>query len=95
MSQRFEHKKLGVALVLPDVEELLQRDVDAYMREFRKQPDTNDYAGRVVRAAAAAGWIREPAMTADMVDAMKPAAVHWMTRHIDALYTDAITIPKE
>jgi len=94
MSQRFEHKKLGMVLVLPDVEELLQRDVDAYMREFRKQPDTNDYAGRVVRAAAAGGWIREPVMTADIVDGMRPAIVHWMAQHVDKLYTDAITVPK-
>jgi hypothetical protein len=90
---KLEHKKLGLVIVLPDMEELLQRDVDRYMVEFRKLPDVGDYSGRVVKAAAAAGWICEPAMSADMVDEMKPAAVRWLAQQLNALYTDATTIP--
>ncbi len=91
---RFEHKKLGLTLTLPDGDELTQRDVERYMAEYRRLTEA-DNAGKVLRAAIAAGWVRDPAMSVDMVEAMKPAAVRWYAGRVDALYAEATTIPPE
>jgi hypothetical protein len=91
---RYEHKKLNLTLVLPDADELTQGEVERYMAEYRRLSGA-DNAGKVLRAAIVAGWVREPDMSVDMVEAMKPAAVRWCAAQIDALYVEVITIPPE
>jgi len=91
---RFEHKKLNLTLLLTDGDELTQRDVERYITEYRRMPEA-DNAGKVLRAAILAGWVQDPAMSVDMVEGMKPAAVRWYAAKIDALYAEATTIPPE
>ncbi len=91
---RYEHKKLGLTLALPDPDELTQRHVERYMECYRKRLEA-DNAGKVLRSAIEAGWVKEPAMSVDMVEGMKPAAVRWYASKIDALYAEVTTIPPE
>jgi len=91
---RFEHKKLGAILTLKEADDLLARDVDVYLREYRKLP-MGDNAVQVVKAAVIAGWIIEPILTAEAVDSMRTPIVRWMSQKIDALYTEVTTIPPE
>lgn len=91
---RYEHKKLGVAFELPDVEALVQRDVDRFMVAYNAQPPATD-ATRTVKAALLAGWVRDSDMSVDIVDTLAPRVVRWMAKQIDALYAAAIEIPGE
>lgn len=91
---RFQHAALGVSFSLPDPDQLTQRHVDLFIVEYNKQPPATD-ATKTVKSAFLAGWIRDTPMSADMVDNLSPRVVRWMALKIDALYTEAITIPPE
>lgn len=91
---KYEHKSLQVSFELPDVEQLVQRDVDRFMVAYNAQPLATD-STRTVKAALIAGWVRESGMSIDMVDTLAPRVVRWMARQIDALYQAAIEIPGE
>lgn len=101
--QVFDHKKLGLRLVLaygPD--DLRQRDVEKFMAGVRKHGglvpgnSTAEYHGRVLRAGIDAGWVKEPAgLTVDNVGDLRPAAAAWYATRIDELYAQATAIPKD
>ena len=91
---RFEHKTLGLTLELPDPDDLTQRQIERYMECYRRR-DEADNAGKVVRAAVEAGWVKEPDISVEMVGEMKPAVVRWYAAKIDALYAEVTAIPPE
>lgn len=99
MTAEFTNTKLGLRLLLrSNADELRQGDVEKLMQHIRasKLGETpNEHAGKLVRAAVAAGWIEEPKFTADNVPDMKPAHVAWYSRQIDRVYREATTVPND
>lgn len=74
----FKHGRLGLRLVLKDAAELKQRDLEKYMAAYRaqKQGDSVPEAhGKSLRAALAAGWVREiePVITAESSPSPSPS----------------------
>jgi hypothetical protein len=99
----FDHNGLGLRLVLrKSANDLVQRDIDKFMRKFAEQPQSLSTAvdnGLTLRAALRSDWIESlttPAgaiATGNDVDGMKPSHVRWAAEIIDRIYNTAREIP--
>lgn len=100
----FEHPTLQLKLVVKD--DLLTRDVEAYMRELRvmvEKARTNPLGSVsrfeenaiTVRAAIKAGWVIEPELSWGQVSDLRPVETRWYAEQIDGVYRGLTEIPKD
>jgi hypothetical protein len=91
---RYEHKKLGFAVDLPD---LKQRELEAFFASMREKGiDINkissvEYAGGAVRLAAELGWLNglgDPG-------GLSPKLIVWIASKISRHVAEVLTIPPE
>ncbi len=99
----FEHEPLHLKMVLrKSVNDLVQRDVDKFMRKFAEQSQGASVAednGKTLRAALRADWIatlstpQKVITSGNDVDDMKLAQVRWAAEIVDMVYNKAREIP--
>ncbi len=99
----FEHHALRLKMVLRKcADDLVQRDIDKFMRKFSEQSQGQSVAednGKTLRAALWADWIdslvtpKGPIVKGNDVDGMKPSHVRWAAEILDRVYNKARDIP--
>lgn len=100
----FEHPTLQLKLVLKD--DLLTRDVEAYMRELRTMAEkarSSPLGGLmsfeenaiVVRAAIKAGWVLDPQMSWGQVGDLPAVHTRWYAQQISGLVLELTEVPKD
>ncbi len=91
---KIQHKGLGVAYELPD---LTQRMVEDYFKALRertveaKEISSPEFAGDVVRTAAALEWLDGLGEVGDL----KPSVTVWLSGKINDHVVEALEVPPE
>jgi hypothetical protein len=100
--QVYEHKKLGLRLVLPAKDDVLTRDVNRWAAAMRKyRGGDRGLAGHqlqtvIFQGALDAGLVHEPAgLTAEAVPDMPPVHVAWYGDRLADFYEAITEIPPD
>jgi len=92
----YEHKKFGKVRFVFDAETLTQRAIEGFTAAYQAQNGVSDKAGKLVRAAAQAGWFAEPVLAAAAIPDLPARQVRWYSQLIEKLYDEATTVdPKD
>jgi len=86
-----EHARLGKLELVAEADTMTQECVEHFMDEYRALDGKFDANGKLVRAAVAAGWIVQPALTVAEVGKRTSQWVTWAGRLVDQLYAEATT----
>lgn len=101
--KEFALSSRGLQLVLKkSASEMVQRDVDKFMKRFSEQTQGNSQAednGKTLRAALRADWIEtlvtptRVVRNGNDVDELPPAVVRWAAEIIDRVYNKTREVP--
>ena len=87
-----EHPRLGKLVLIRSADELTQGDLERFNSVYQSLNGISDPFGKLVRAAAQAGWIVEPEIRPEDVESLPAKKVRWYGQLVDRLYDEATTV---